>query len=86
MNRLPIGFGLLLAFQAFLVVALWAVDPVQYTGQRLFGSILAAQLVIIAIFLHLYLSGSEDYDQEWVAVGLAFIVLICLLAYFVFAG
>jgi Na+/melibiose symporter-like transporter len=52
----------------------------------MFGAILAAQLVIIAIFLHLYLSGSEDYDQEWVAVGLAFIVLICLLAYFVFTG
>jgi hypothetical protein len=82
MNRLPVGFGLLLVFQAALVAALWFVDPVQYVGQRLFGSILAAQLVIIAIFLDAYLSG-EEYDQEWIAVALAFIVLLGLLAYFV---
>jgi hypothetical protein len=82
MKRLPIGFELLLVFQAALVAALWLVNPVQYVGQRLFGSILAAQLAIIAIFLHVYLSG-EEYDQEWIAVALGFIAFLGLLAYFV---
>jgi hypothetical protein len=86
MNRPPLGFALLLVFQLVLVASLWAVDPVEYVGQRLFGLILAAQLAIIAIFLHLYLSAGEDYDQEWIAVGLAFIVLIGLLAYFLVTG
>jgi len=85
MNRTSLGFGLLLVFQVVLVAALWLVDPVQYFGQRLFGSILAVQLAIIAIFLHLYLS-RDEYDQEWIAVGLAFVVLIGLLAFFVVGG
>jgi len=83
MIRPSLGFGLLV-FQVILVAALWLVDPIQYVGQRMFGSILAAQLAIVAIFLHLYLSG-EEYDQEWIAVGLAFIALIALLTYFVVA-
>ena len=85
MSRQPL-FGLLLVFQALLALSLWLVDPVQYAGQRLFGSILAVQLAIIAIFLHLYLSEGGDYDQEWVAVGLAFIVLVGLLGYFLLTG
>jgi Na+/melibiose symporter-like transporter len=86
MNRLSVGFGLLLVFQAMLVAALWLVDPLQYVGQRMFGATLGAQLVIVAIFLHLYLSRGEDYDQEWIAVGLAFIVLIGFLTYFALTG
>jgi hypothetical protein len=86
MNRLYVGFGLLLGFQAVLMAALWLVDPFQYVGQRVFGAVIAAQLGIIAIFLHLYLSEGEDYDQEWIALGLAFIVLIGLLTYFVVVG
>ena len=85
-NRLSLGFGLLLLFQAMLVVALWLVNPFQYLGQRMFGATLGVQLAIIAIFLHLYLSRGEDYDQEWIAVGLAFIVLIGFLTYFALRG
>jgi hypothetical protein len=86
MNRLTIGLGSLLVFQAVLVATLWMVDPFQSVGQREFGAVLGAELGIVAIFLHLYLSGEGEYDQEWIAVGLAFIVLIGLLAYFVLTG
>ena len=86
MNRLTIGLGSLLVFQALLVVALWLVDPFQSVGQREFGAVLGAELGLVAIFLHLYLSGGSEYDQEWVAVGLAFVALIGLLVYFVLKG
>lgn len=86
MNRPSLGFGLLLVFQAMLMAAVWFVNPFQYVGQRLFAAALGAQLAIIAIFLHLYLSRGEDYDQEWVAVGLAFVVLIGFLTYFALGG
>jgi len=84
--RPPLGFALLLVFQTVLVASFWFVDPVKYMGQRLFGLILAAQLAIVAIFLHAYLSADEGYDQEWIGVGLAFIVLVGFLAYFVVKG
>lgn len=86
MNRVSAGFGLLLVFQSALVAALWLVNPVQYASQRIFGSTLGAELAIIAVFLHLYLSRGEDYDQEWIAVGLAFVVLIGFLTYFALKG
>ena len=81
MNRLNACFSMLLGFQALLAATLWRIDPFEYVGQRMFGAVLSAELVIVAIFLHSYLSG-EDYDQEWPALGLAFIVLIGLLTYF----
>ena len=82
MDNLKTGLGLVLTLQALLAVGAWHINPLEYTGQRIFGAIMAVEFVLTATVLYVYSAGRGDYDQEWVVCGLAFAVIIGLLTYF----
>ena len=79
-RTIDIALIVLLVFQAILTVLTWTVNPIIVTQQTLAAGYIASSLIILSIAVYVYYKG-EDYDQEWIALGIGMIALILLLTY-----
>lgn len=70
----------LLLIQGVLTVLIWLVNPIIVTQQTIAAGYIASSLVMLSIVSYVYYK-SEDYDQEWIALGVGMVVLILLLTY-----
>ncbi|MGC8933067.1 MAG: hypothetical protein ACP5KE_07385 [Candidatus Methanodesulfokora sp.] len=80
MDRFQAGIFAILIFQLVVLAYIFYLDPI--TSQNKFAAGLSAELTASAIILYLYKNIREDYDQEWIAAGIAFIILALLLMVF----
>ncbi len=79
-RTIDIALIVLLVIQAILTVLTWTVNPIIVTQQTLAAGYIASSLIILSIAVYVYYKG-EDYDQEWIALGIGMIALILLLTY-----
>lgn len=71
---------ILLIIQVLITGSILTLDPIQQ--QEGYALLLAADFVITAMFLYLYLNESKEYDEEWLAVGTTFFIIILLIIVF----
>lgn len=79
-RTVDVALIVLLVIQGILTVLTWMVNPIIVTQQTLAAGYIASSLIILSIATYVYYRG-EDYDQEWIALGIGMIVLILLLTY-----
>jgi len=79
-RAVDVALIVLLIVQSVLTVLTWMVNPIIVTQQTLAAGYIASSLIILSIAAYVYYKG-EDYDQEWIALGIGMIVLILLLTY-----
>lgn len=80
MDRFQAGIFAILVFQLIVLAYIFSLDPIM--SQNKFAAGLSAELAASAIIFYLYKNIREDYDQEWIAAGIAFIILAILLMIF----
>jgi|YelNatPaOPRAMG01_1025707.scaffolds.fasta_scaffold12590_9 hypothetical protein len=80
MDRFQAGVLAILIFQLVVLAYILCLDPI--TSQNKFAAGLSAELAASALIFYLYKNIREDYDQEWIAAGIAFIALVILLMIF----
>jgi len=79
-NKIDLALALLIVVQLVLTIFVWTLNPIIVSHQVLAAGYIASTLIILAIIVYVYYRG-EDYDQEWVAMGIAMVALILLLTY-----
>jgi hypothetical protein len=70
----------LLIIQVLITGSILMLDPIQQ--QEGYALLLASDFVITAMFLYLYLNEGSEYDEEWLAIGITFFVIILLTILF----
>ncbi|MEM1776171.1 MAG: hypothetical protein QW079_04515 [Nitrososphaerota archaeon] len=79
-NKIDLALALLIVVQLVLTIFVWTLNQIIVSHQFLASGYIASTLIILAIIVYVYYRG-EDYDQEWVAMGIAMVALILLLTY-----
>lgn len=79
-SKVDLALVVLVVFQLALTIFVWTLNPILVSHQVLAAGYIASTLIILAIVVYVYYRG-EDYDQEWIAMGIGMIALILLLTY-----
>lgn len=79
-KNLEIAFILFIVVQIIITGYIFTLDP--FLNQESYALFLTMDFIITAMFLYMYLNENKEFDEEWLAIGTAFFIVILLTVIF----
>ena len=71
---------LLIAIQIIITGYIFVLDPI--LQQEHYALFLAMDFIVTAMFLYVYVNENKEFDEEWLAIGIASFTVILLTIIF----